>query len=75
MKTSSAKSAAAPRGLVCPRCGCRHFELVKISHAVGYVRRRRACRNCDHRITTSERIVGGGFSGPEGSRGLPADPI
>jgi transcriptional regulator NrdR family protein len=47
-----------PRGLVCPKCGCRHFELVKISHVVGYIRRRRACRYCGHRITTSERIVG-----------------
>jgi DNA-directed RNA polymerase subunit RPC12/RpoP len=72
MKTSSAKSAAAPRGLVCPRCGCRHFELVKISHAVGYVRRRRACRHCGHRVTTTERIVGGANSMPQGP---PADPI
>ena len=61
-----------PRGLVCPNCACRHFVLVKISQAVGYVRRRRSCRNCGHRVTTSERIVGGGVLRP---KGLPADPI
>ncbi|MCC7265893.1 MAG: hypothetical protein IT546_00985 [Caulobacteraceae bacterium] len=72
MKTSSPKPTDPPRGLVCPRCECRHFEVVKISHAVGYVRRRRACRHCGHRITTTERIVGGGSPRP---KGLPVDPI
>ncbi len=72
MKSNVAKSAESPRGLVCPRCGCQHFELVKIIHAIGYVRRRRACRHCDFRITTSERIVGGSISSRQG---LPADPI
>ena len=47
-----------PRGLICPKCHCRQFYLVKITHAIGYVRRRRECRHCGHRITTSERIVG-----------------
>lgn len=61
-----------PRGLVCPGCGCRHFEVVKISQGMGYVRRRRACRHCGHRVTTSERIVGGGSVRP---LGLPVDPI
>lgn len=46
------------RGIRCPKCHCRHFSLVKISHAVGYVRRRRECRHCGNRITTSERLVG-----------------
>lgn len=62
MNPTSTKPEDTPRGLVCPKCGCRHFELVKISHAVGYVRRRRACRHCGHRVTTTERIVGGGNS-------------
>lgn len=52
-------TAELPRGLICPKCGCRHFEVVKIVHAVGYLRRRRACRHCGRRVTTSERIVSG----------------
>lgn len=75
MKTN-VSSSPSPRGLVCPKCGCRHFELVKITHAVGYVRRRRECRHCGHRVTTTERIVGGGGSGGISvAQGLPADPI
>lgn len=60
MKTSGTNptTPTAPRGLVCPKCACRHFDLVKIAHVVGYIRRRRSCRHCGHRITTSERIVG-----------------
>jgi predicted nucleic-acid-binding Zn-ribbon protein len=37
---SKEPSESDVRGLVCPKCGCRHFELVKISHALGYLRRR-----------------------------------
>jgi len=61
MTTSAPKPTKPnePRGLVCPKCACRHFSLVKISHVIGYIRRRRSCRHCGHRITTSERIVGG----------------
>jgi transcriptional regulator NrdR family protein len=45
-------------GIACPQCGCRHFDVVKIVRATGYLRRRRECRNCGRRVTTSERIVG-----------------
>jgi transcriptional regulator NrdR family protein len=62
MNPADNKPEKPQRGLICPKCGCGHFELVKISHAVGYVRRRRECRHCGHRVTTTERIVGGGPS-------------
>jgi len=46
------------RGLVCPRCGCRHFRVVYTRPAYGgRVARRRECRHCGRRITTIERPV------------------
>jgi len=44
-------------GLACPRCGCRHFEVISTrSQRPGCILRRRACRHCGHRVTTYERI-------------------
>ncbi len=44
-----------PRGLECPACGCRHFEVLYTRSVLGgKVLRRRACRHCGRRITTSE---------------------
>lgn len=53
--------ASAPGGLVCPKCGCRHF-LVKGTWRVkdGTVRRLRICRYCAHPINTTERVKGDG---------------
>jgi len=57
-----------PRGLECPRCGCGHFEVVKVCQGPGYVRRRRECRHCGRRVTTTERIVGAGANTVRGHR-------
>jgi len=58
------QETAEPKGLECPRCGCRHFEVIKTSPSRnGYIVRRRECRHCGHRLTTTERIVGKGDSG------------
>jgi transcriptional regulator NrdR family protein len=47
------------RGIECPRCGCRHFRVI-YTRAVwgGRIVRRRECRHCGRRITTSERMSG-----------------
>jgi len=46
-------------GLVCPQCGCRHFEVLYTRRAYGgKLIRRRACRHCGRRITTSETRLG-----------------
>lgn len=51
------KQDAKPRGLVCPTCGCRHFEVVYTrATPTGTIRRRRQCRHCGRRVTTSERL-------------------
>lgn len=46
-------------GLECPKCGCRHFEVVKTIRQAKRIVRRRECRHCGRRVTTSEKIVGG----------------
>ena len=46
------------KGLVCARCGCRHFEVVYTRPAAdNRIMRRRACRHCGKRITTFEQNV------------------
>lgn len=53
------KKAPRTRGLVCTKCGCGHFYVVYTRHVEGRaVVRRRECRYCGHRITTSERAIG-----------------
>lgn len=45
-------------GLECPRCGCRHFETTHTQPMNdGRIRRRKRCRNCQHRIVTYEGTV------------------
>lgn len=44
------------RGLICAKCGCRHFRVIYTRPAWGSIlRRRRECRHCGHRMTTTER--------------------
>lgn len=62
MKTTpppSAQAQAEPRGLVCPRCGYRHFQVIYTRPAWGgRILRRRECRSCGQRTLTSERVIG-----------------
>lgn len=44
------------KGLECPRCGCRHFEVLHTIRLDKLIRRRRGCRNCGRLIMTTERI-------------------
>lgn len=45
-----------PLGLICHRCGCRHFFVVYTRPtAGGQIIRRRECRHCGTRIMTYER--------------------
>jgi transcription elongation factor Elf1 len=49
---------ASDRGIECPRCGCRHFEVVYTRPVRGgRVQRRRQCRHCGRRITTVEKPI------------------
>jgi transcriptional regulator NrdR family protein len=47
------------RGLRCRKCGCRDLRVVYTRPAGGAkVIRRRECRYCGQRLTTSERVLG-----------------
>jgi transcriptional regulator NrdR family protein len=47
--------AEPTKGLVCPKCECRHFHVVEVSPLPeGKIRRRRECRHCGFRISTTE---------------------
>lgn len=55
--------SAPPKGLVCKRCGCRHFyvrhtRLVsgRVGEKSGMISRERECRNCGRRVWTRERM-------------------
>ena len=48
-----------PLGLVCHRCGCRHFFVVYTRPKPnGVIIRRRECRHCGTRIMTCETKAG-----------------
>ncbi len=42
-------------GLVCRKCGCRHFYTVYTRPKPGCVLRLKECRHCGHRMVTRER--------------------
>jgi len=44
------------RGLVCNKCGCRHFRTTHTEPLpTGMIRRRKECRHCGERKVTFER--------------------
>jgi len=58
LRDAALESETGEKGLVCPRCGCRHFLVVYTRPLrSGRIQRRRECRHCGHRITTTERTV------------------
>lgn len=45
------------RGLICPKCGCRHFRVIYTrARWGGRILRRRQCRHCGKRVTTFEQL-------------------
>ncbi len=47
--------SAVKDGIVCPRCGCRHFRVVYTRRKPSVIMRLRECRHCGRRIVTKER--------------------
>jgi transcriptional regulator NrdR family protein len=57
-QSDAERKAEAIRGIRCPRCGCAHFRVIYTRRTIGgRIVRRRECRHCGRRVTTSERIV------------------
>lgn len=50
-------SESASERMSCPRCGCKHFEVVSTRHRRNSIVRRRECRHCGRRVTTVEKIA------------------
>lgn len=43
------------RGIICPQCGCRHFDTTHTEPLRdGRIRRRKECRQCGRRVVTFE---------------------
>ena len=48
-----------PLAVRCPKCNCGHLYVIRtVVSRLGVIRRRRECRYCGHRITTTERRTG-----------------
>jgi hypothetical protein len=58
LKRASFAAMTGSRGLECPDCGCRHFDVVRTIPGMRHIRRVRSCRYCGRRVTTSERVDG-----------------
>lgn len=43
-------------GLECPRCNCKHVPVIRTTDSFHCRRRRRECRHCGYRFTTTERL-------------------
>lgn len=43
-------------GLECPKCGCRHFYVVRTMQTARSIRRYRECRYCGRRVVTTEQL-------------------
>lgn len=57
--TTRPEQESEPRGILCPKCGCGHFEVVYTRKMPGgAIRRRRECGHCRRRVTTTERLGG-----------------
>jgi len=57
--TEATQNTAEQRGLRCPKCGCAHFRVIYTRRAWGgKLVRRRECRHCGRRVTTTERVSG-----------------
>jgi transcriptional regulator NrdR family protein len=45
------------KGISCPKCGCRHFNVLETRPTNNNrLRRRKECRHCGYRVTTHESL-------------------
>ncbi|WP_417396908.1 hypothetical protein [Gimesia chilikensis] len=44
------------KGVPCPGCGCCHHKVLKTRRVLEKIWRRRMCRNCGRKFTTTEEI-------------------
>jgi hypothetical protein len=56
LKLSELAGDRDERGLICKKCGCRHFNVKHTRRGDGYILRERKCRNCGRVVWTNEKI-------------------
>ena len=62
---NQARSKQEEAGIVCPKCGCRHFYTTHTEPLRdGRVRRRKVCRHCGRKLLTFETFHSGSRDGP-----------
>ena len=68
------RSEEEPRGLECPRCGCRHLPVLYTRQRMKKIVRVRQCRHCLRRVIAQESIsawrIPGGDDCSDQERGL-----
>jgi len=47
-----------PKGIRCRKCHCRDLRVIYTRHYANKIVRRRECRHCGTRLTTTERMSG-----------------
>lgn len=47
-------------GLICPDCGCRHFETTHTIRQPNRIYRRKRCRHCGRVVPSYEYLAGEG---------------
>lgn len=45
------------RSMSCPACGCKKTKVIDSRNTGAYIRRRRNCKNCQVRFTTTEVVL------------------
>lgn len=53
------KAKPKPRGICCPTCGERLYQVRTVRRADGSIQRKRKCPTCPHAVVTFERVQGG----------------
>jgi len=52
---SNDSKTSNPKGIICPKCECRHFITTHTEPLNdGRIRRRKRCRNCGRKVVTYE---------------------
>jgi hypothetical protein len=56
LKLSELSGDRDERGLICKKCGCRHFNVKHTRPAPSSIMRERQCRHCGKVVWTREKM-------------------
>lgn len=58
MTVATMTNAQPAKGIACPKCGDADVMVWKTHRKPGRIQRRRVCRKCGWRFTTTEKTIG-----------------